>query len=163
MRHVPFMKFNAALAKSVLMAASIGLVVPVMAQSSTRLRPASAKQGPAKEEEGVIDGIAVARPDGRWLGITVEGINLKVTFYDKKKMPEPIDVLRGNARWRLPTIAQQERAVLNPGPDGNSLIGNRSLRKPWTYSVTIVLVNASDEVVETHQVQLSDNVVPAPK
>ncbi|GAB1488084.1 hypothetical protein MASR2M8_05270 [Opitutaceae bacterium] len=157
------MKFNAALAKSVLMAASIGLVIPVMAQPA--IRPAAARQGPAKEEEeeGVIDGIAIARPDGRWLGVTVEGLNLKVTFYDKKKMPEAIDVLRGNARWRLPTIAQQERAVLNPGPDGKSLIGNRPLRKPWTYPVAIVLVNASEEVVETHQVQLSDTVVPAPK
>jgi len=153
------MKFNAALAKSVLMAASIGLVVPVMAQAP--VRPPAAKAGPAEdEEEGVIEGIAIARPDGRWLGLTVEGIQLKVTFYDEKKKPQKIDVLRGNARWRMPTVAQQERAVLNPAPDGVSLIGNRPVRKPWTYSVTIVLVNDREEVIETHQVPLSAAVVP---
>jgi hypothetical protein len=155
------MKFNASLAKSVLMAASMGLVVPMLTPSLARA--ATPKQGPAEEEEGVIQGISVARPGGRWLGVTVEGINLKITFYDEKKKPQAPDVLRGNARWRLPTVAQQERAVLNPGSDGVSLVGNRPVRKPWTYSVTIVLVNEREEVIETHQVTLSDAIVPAAK
>jgi len=150
------MKLNAALAKSVLMAASIGLVVPVLAQTP-RPRPSAPKQGPAaEEEEGVVVGIAIARPDGRWLGLTMEGLSLRLTFYDAKKKPEPVDVRRGGVRWKPPTIPEFERAVLNPAPDGVSLVANRPIRKPWVFTVSLVLVGDNDEVVESYQVPLSN-------
>lgn len=155
------MKLNAALARSVLMAASIGLVVPVRAQPSPR--PAAPKQGLAgEEEEGVVAGIAIARPGGRWLGVTMEGLNLRLTFYNAKKQPEPVDVRRGGVRWKPPTIPEFERAVLNPAPDGVSLLANRPIRKPWVFTVSVVLVGDNDEVVESYQVRLSDAAAAPP-
>jgi hypothetical protein len=40
-------------------------------------------------------------------------------------------------------------------------VGNRVVRKPWTFVVYLALVNDKDEVVESHQVRLDDTVVPA--
>jgi hypothetical protein len=153
------MKLNAALAKSVLLAASMGMVVPVLAQTAPR--PAAPKAAADEDEEGEVKGIAIARPNGQWLGVTMDGLNLRLTFYDEKKKPVAPDVVRATARWNRPTVATPDRAVLNPGGDGFSLVGNRVVRKPWTFVVYLALVNDKDEVVESHQVRLDDTVVPA--
>lgn len=156
------MKLNAALAKSVLLAASIGMVVPVLAQTSPR--PAAPKQtakGEEEEKEGEVKGIALQRPDGRWLGVTMDGLNLRLTFYNKKKNPVAPDVARATARWNRPTVATADRAVLNLADDGVSLVGNQIVRKPWTFVVYLALVNDRDDVSESYQVKLDDTVVPS--
>ncbi len=156
------MKLNAALAKSVLLAASIGMVVPVLAQVPVRANPPRPfAAGGEEEEEGEVKGIALARPDGTWLGLTMDGLNLRLTFYNAKKNPTAPDIARATARWNRPTVATPERAVLNPSGDGFSLTGNRVVRKPWTFVVFLSLVDDKDEVVESYQVQLADDVVPA--
>lgn len=155
------MKLNAALAKSVLLAASIGMVVPVLAQTSGRSNlPRPPAAGGEEEEEGEVKGLALQRPNGTWLGVTMDGLNLRLTFYDAKKNPTAPDVVRATARWNRPTVATPERGVLNPSGDGFSFTGNRIVRKPWTFVVFLALVNDKDEVVESYQVQLNDDVVP---
>lgn len=155
------MKMNAALAKSVLLAASIGMVVPVLAQTAGRTNPPRpTAAGGEEEEEGEVKGIPLQRPNGTWLGVTMDGLNLRMTFYNAKKNPTAPDIVRATARWNRPTVATPERAVLNPSGDGFSLTGNRVVRKPWTFVVYFSLVNDKDEVVESYQVQLNDDVVP---
>jgi hypothetical protein len=155
------MKLNAALAKSVLLAASMGIVVPVLAQTSARpVSPRPAAKG-EEEKEGEVKGLALERPNGQWLGLTMDGLNLRLTFYNEKKNPTAPDVVRATARWNRPTVATPDRAVLNPAGDGVSLVGNRIVRKPWTFVVFLALVNENDEVIESYQVRLDDSVVPA--
>lgn len=154
------MKLNAALAKTVLLAASMGMVVPILAQTS--VKPAGPRQnakGEEEEKEGEVKGIALQRPDGRWLGLTMDGLNLRLTFYNQKKNPVAPDVVRATARWNRPTVATPDRAVLNPNGDGVSLVGNRVVRKPWAFLVYLALVNERDEVVESYQVQLTEAAV----
>jgi hypothetical protein len=156
------MKLNAALAKTVLLAASIGVVVPILAQTSSRpVSPKQTAKGEEEEKEGEVKGIPIARADGTWLGVTMDGLNLRLTFYNQKKNPTAPNVARATARWRLPTVPTWERAVLNPDADGFSLVGNRVVRKPWVFVVYLALVNDKEEVIESYQVQLTDQVVPA--
>ncbi len=146
------MKFNAALAKSVLMAASIGLVIPVLAQ--TRARAPGTKQGPAEEEEGVIEGVSIQRPDGSWLGLSMEGTSFKLSFYDDKKKPVAADRSHGNVRW-IPAGRSPERGVLNRSSDGLSLVGNRPVRKPWVFKVFLTLLDDAGQATETYTVDIS--------
>lgn len=152
------MKLNAALAKTLLMAASIGMVVPIAAQTTARpAKPnaANAKAGIEEEEEGKIEGLAIARPDGRWLGLTMDGLRFKLTFYDQKKKPEPVDAVRATARWRPPT-RNQEFIVLNPGGDGTALFSTRPIDKPWNFRIYFTLIGADDQVLESHVVDYKE-------
>ena len=146
--------------KPLLLAVSLGWVAVMLAPTSVSAAASGQKAAVEEEEEGVVKGIALARSGGRWLGLTMDGLNLRLTFYDDKKKPVPIDVVRATARWNRPTVARAERAVLNPAGDGVSLVGNNPVRKPWVFVVYLALVGANDEVVETYQVQLSDEVIP---
>lgn len=146
------MKFNAALAKSVLMAASIGLVIPVLAQ--TRARAPGAKQGPTEEEEGVIEGVSIQRPDGRWLGLSMVGTSFKLSFYDDKKKPVAADRPNGSIRW-IPAGRSPERGVLIRSRDGLSLVGNRPVKKPWVFKVFLTLLDDTGQAAETYSVDVS--------
>ena len=146
------MKFNAALAKSVLMAASIGLVVPVLAQAPARAP--GAKQRPAEEEEGVIEGVSIQRPDGRWLGLAMAGTSFKLSFYDDKKMPIAADRPNGTLRW-IPAGRTPERGVLVLSSDGLSLVGNRPVKRPWVFKVFLTLLDDTGQAAETYSVDVS--------
>ena len=150
------MKLNAALAKTLLMAASIGMVVPVVAQAPKPARPGAAntKSATDEEEEGKVEGLAIARPDGRWLGLTMDGLRFKLTFYDKKKKPEPVDAVRATARYRPPT-RRQEFVVLHPDGDGTALLSVRPVEKPWAFRIYFTLVGADDQVIESHVVDFN--------
>ena len=95
------MKLNSALAKSLLMAASMGMVTPVLAQTFPRpAKPAQPAPAPAPDEEAAtIEGIEVTRKNGGYLGVTVNGPRLVLKFYDNEKKPAPLDVARAAARW----------------------------------------------------------------
>jgi hypothetical protein len=116
------------------------------------------------EKEGVIEGIAVARPDGRWLGITTTGNQFKVTFYNQNKKPEPADAVRGTARWNHPRKIVDVNTVLNPA-GANALATPTVLKPPYVYTVRFVLIGADDKVKETYAVQLkpgADDPAPDP-
>ncbi len=132
---------------------------PATAPATTpAVKPAVKPAKPAekkveKEKEGVIEGIAVARPDGRWLGITTTGNQFKVTFYNQKKKPEAADVVRGTARWNHPRQLKDENTVLNPS-GANALATPPLLKPPYVYTVRFVLIGADDKIKESYAVQL---------
>lgn len=148
------MNLNAALAKSVLMSASIGLIVPVLIPTARAAAPANrvARPGePAAEEEGTIEGVAIARGDGRWLGLTMDGTSFRIAFYNERKRPIAADRPNGNVRW-IPSGRSPERGVLVKASDGQSLVGNRPVRKPWVFKVFVTLLDDAGSAVETYTV-----------
>ncbi|MGC4074840.1 MAG: hypothetical protein QM760_20555 [Nibricoccus sp.] len=158
------MKLNAALAKSLLMAASIGVVVPLVAQTAPKKdapKPAPAKPTPAKpapapvtppaeEPEPQLPGSVVARPGGGFLSLTLDGIHFKLSFYDAKKKPVDANAVRAFARWDPVNKHGQERSVLNLDGDSKSMTGNTTVRPPYVFKVYLTLIGADDAVIESH-------------
>ncbi len=151
------MKLNAALAKSLLMAASIGVVVPLVAQTSPKkdapkTGPSAPQPAPAEEEaEPQLPGSVIARPGGGFLSLSVEGLHFKLSFYDAKKKPVDADAIRALARWDPPGRDQQ-RSVLNPAGDGKSLTGNVQVRPPYVFKVFLTVIGSDEKVIESHVV-----------
>ncbi|WP_138223225.1 hypothetical protein [Nibricoccus aquaticus] len=155
------MKFNAGLAKSLLMAASIGMVVPLVAQTAPKktapkggaAKPAPAPEAAAEEEaEIVLPGSVIARSGGGFLSLTVEGIHFKLSFYDAKKKPVDADAIRAIARWDPVNKAGEERSILNPADEGKALRGNVAVRPPYVFKVYLTLIGPDDVVLESHVV-----------
>jgi hypothetical protein len=135
---------------------ALPLAITLNAQSKPDSKAKPAATEPAEEKEGKIEGLQINRPNGRYLGLTVEGGQWKLTFYDKKKKPEPTDVTRANIRWVIPMKSPHERAVLNPGGDGKSLVGNRFVRPPYVFQVFITMLSGEGddaEVTESYALQ----------
>lgn len=115
---------------------------------------ASASEG-ASEAEPKIDGIALARAKGGYIGVTIDGIRMKVSFYDEKKKPVAPDVVRITARWNPPRVAGgMKHSVLLPEGE-NSLMSPSEFRPPHTYLVFLVLIGPDDSVVEQFTVYLN--------
>lgn len=155
------MKLNAALAKTLLMAASIGVVVPVLAQTPAQPKTTPAPKTPAPkaaqpkdkapakarppekdpEPEPVIPGITIQRHSGGgFLGIALEGNKFKLSFYDAKKKPVAIDMGRANLRWNPVNKSGSEYLVLNPAPDNLSLFSERIVQRPHLFKLYITLL-----------------------
>ncbi len=105
-------------------------------------------QKKTEEEMGKIEGMVIARPNGHFLGLTVEGGQWKLAFYNEKKKPEPVDVTRAAARWVIPLKGDNERTVLNPGSDGQSLVGSRFVRPPYNFKLFLTLIKGEGEAAE---------------
>lgn len=140
------MKLNAAVLKSLLMAASIGTVVPLGAQSPAKPSP---KPAAPAEEPAKVQGLEVARANGAYLGVSVEGVRLVVRFYDKDKKPAAPDAARGAARWNPVNKAGEVRSPLNPGTDGFSLASNPVVKPPLVFKVYLTLLDAGDKEIES--------------
>ena len=86
----------------------VALAGPIQAQPMPAPAPKAAPgpaapSGPADpKEERKIPGLAWARKDGRWLGLTREAGHLVVRFYDEKKKPEKADLSSASAHWKAP-------------------------------------------------------------
>jgi hypothetical protein len=138
------MIFPAPLAKSLLMAASIGLVVPVLAQRPAANRSASAGSGQVAEEEPAIVGVEAKWAQGL-LGLAVEGNAFVLRFYDKDKKPVPVPVARAAARWSTVTKARNERVILNQA--GEALRSPAVVRAPLTFVVHLTLLDEAGDVL----------------
>lgn len=150
--HVDGMKLNAALAKSLLMAASIGIVVPLVAQTAPK-KPAPTPAAPTEEEpEPQLPGTVIARSGGGFLSLTLEGGHFKLSFYDAKKKPATADAIRAIARWDPVNKTGDVRSVLNPADEGRALQGNVMVRPPYVFKVYITLIGADDTAMESHVV-----------
>jgi hypothetical protein len=117
--------------------------------------PAAKKADPKEEAEGKIEGTTLNRPDGRFLGLTLEGGKYKLTFYDKKKKPEKLDVTRATARWPNLHGPGDNRAVLNAAGDGTYLLGAQFVRGPYAFKLFLTLLRGEGEnaqAVETYTV-----------
>jgi hypothetical protein len=122
------------------------LFLAVLAFSSVSLSAQSAKPAtPAKAElkkaaEPKIEGITIARPNGTFLGISLEGGTFKLSFYDKQKKKVAPDVPRAAARWNPTQKTGSDRIILNPSADGHSLVGNRPVRPPYVFKLYLTLL-----------------------
>jgi len=99
----------------------------------------------AEEEMGKISGITLARANGTFLGLALDGGNLRLSFYDDKKKPVPPDVPRAAARWNPRYKLGEDRTVLNPAPDGKSLLGVRIVRPPFNYKIYLTLLKGGGD------------------
>jgi hypothetical protein len=126
------------------MAASVGMVVPLAAQTY----PKPAKPAPAQEEPAKIEGLTIARKNGGFIGLNVVGSTYVMKFYDADKKPVDADVSRALARWQPSNIKADLRAVLNPAGDGKSLISPGLVRPPLNFTVYITLFDAQENVIE---------------
>lgn len=110
----------------------------------------------AEEKEGVIVGQALQRPNGTWLGLRVENGIWILRFYDKKKKPLALDVVRGRARWNPSQKTGSMNVVLNPGADGQSLVGNQFVPGPRNFKLFLSLVDKDGKAVESYAVDFRE-------
>lgn len=108
--------------------------------------------------DGVIIGEPIARTDGRWMGLTMEGPKLRLNFYNEKKHPEVVDVLRAVIRID-PAGRRAERDVMNPSGDGLALVANKPIRAPWVFKVYVTLINADENAGQTFVVDFNRSEV----
>lgn len=120
----------------------------LVAQTAPR-PPASKGAAPAKQEtkkeepkkdEPKIEGTVLNRPDGTFLGLTLQDGKYKLAFYDKEKKPMPVNVLRATARWPNLHGPGQNRTVLNPAGDGTFLLGAQFVRGPHSFRLFLTLI-----------------------
>lgn len=119
-------------------------------------KSAATKKAPAptaKKEEapGVVEGVAIARPNGGFLGLQVVNGNFILTFYDAKKKKVAPDVTRAALRWPVKYQPGDEHAVLNAS--GTALTSSKVVKPPLVFKVFIGLYNeGSDKAVESYAV-----------
>ena len=132
----------------------LGLVSPgSFAQSQPTPSPKTAEGAVAAEEEiGKIEGIEVARPGGGFLGLLVEGVTVKITFYDDKKKPVVADAVRISARWH---DTKPRKAVLLPSTP-ETLVSPGVFPRRHTYIVFFTLIGPDDQVIESFSKRLNE-------
>jgi len=118
--------------------------------------PVRAADAAKDDEMGKIPGITLVRPSGTYLGLEIASGNFKLSFYDDKKQPVPVDdaVARATARWDNKQKVGTDFTVMNKTDDGKALVGVKFVRPPYNFIVFINLLNAAGEVVESHPVNM---------
>lgn len=153
------MKLSAPVLKTLLMTASLGMVVPMIAQTTPR--PPVRSPGPDEpENEPVLPGVSVQRGDA-WLALSVEGGRFRLGFYDAKKKPMPVTAARASVRWNPVNKTGESRAVLNPDASGTALVGNQPVRPPYVFKVYLALLDADGNAVDQLVIDLRDPPAPA--
>lgn len=119
---------------------------PAPAKKETTKKDAKdTKATKAKEDEmGKIEGIELSRADGTFLGLTLTDGKFKLTFYDKKKKPTKVNVLRATGRWPNVHGPGQNRAVLNVAGDGTYMTSAQFVRGPYTFVLILSLIKSED-------------------
>jgi hypothetical protein len=137
------------------------VVVPFIQAQATKpsapgkAAPAAKKANAKEEAEGKIVGLTLNRPNGHFLGLTLQDGKYKLTFYDQKKKPEKLDVTRATARWPNMHGPGDNRTVLNPAGDGTYLLGTQFVRGPYAFKLFLTLLRGegdSAQAVETYTV-----------
>ena len=170
------MKLNATVAKSWFMAASIGIVLPVYAQTTTGKTPAADAKPPAKApakpgkpakpqpapapavetpEEIQLPGVVQPRPSGGFISVEVVDGKFKVSFYDAKKKQVLLDVARAAARWKTNKKLGEDHTVLSPGGDGKTLIGVGFVRPPFTFKLFLTLLKEDGTAAESYIIDMN--------
>ena len=115
---------------------------------------ANAADSTTQEEEGTIAGITIPRASGGFLGLEIVGGNFKLSFYNPKKKPVPVDVTRATARWDNKQKLGSDFTVLNAASDNMSLVGAKFVRPPYKFIVFLTLLNEAGEGVESYPVNM---------
>jgi hypothetical protein len=117
----------------------LAFVVPQL--SAQNGKPAAPAQADAKKSAAPkIDGTTIARPNGTFLGVSLEGGTFKLSFYDKDRKKVAPDVPRAAARWNPAQKPGSDRIILNLSADGQSLVGNRPVRPPYVFKLYLTLL-----------------------
>jgi hypothetical protein len=166
------MKLNVAFTRSLLMAASLGMVIPLIAQTPPPAAPDKAKppaktapkKTPAKPTpppeadapaEAKIIGLAIPREKGGFLGLAIEDSKVQLRFYDSKKKLVAPDVAQATMRWTSTKKRGDEYLVLNPAGDGKSLTSDRVIPPPYNFRVLLRLLQGDENApAEAYPVQL---------
>ncbi|GAB5562170.1 MAG: hypothetical protein SynsKO_38170 [Synoicihabitans sp.] len=111
-------------------------------------------------EEPEVIGVEMARPDGTFMGLAVEGNRFVLRFYDaEKKLIDP-DVARAAVWWDPRNTAGRERAVLNPQGDG--LVSPPKVRPPLVFRAMVTLLNEEGSSTGSYSFNLQDLDKPKP-
>ena len=119
-------------------------------------KSAAAKKTPtptAKKEDppAVVEGVAIVRPNGGFLGLRVVNNNFVLSFYDAKKKKIDPDVTRAAVRWPVKYQPGDEHAVLNLS--GKTLTSAKVVKPPLVFKVYLGLYNeGSDKAVESYTI-----------
>ncbi len=152
------MKLRALFAKCLFLAASLSipgpLLVQVMHGDTPVQNPSVAAKTPTAKVKHEIPGVTIPRDNGGFLGVEIDSnSNFKVSFYDKDKVPVAIDVASATIRWHSSNTKKQEFVALSPGGDGKSLTSSKIVRRPWTFTLSILLfVAGNNNATETYTV-----------
>jgi hypothetical protein len=158
------MKIAAALLGMVILSAGLQAQTPAapapaapapVAPATPGATKSDPKAKPKEEKMGKVEGIALTRPNGLSLGLTLVEGKFKLTFYDKMKKPTKVDVTRALARWPNVHGPGDNRTVLNPAGDGTYLLGLQFVRGPYSFKLFITLMKGegdSAEAVENYTV-----------
>lgn len=134
-----------------------------LAAETPAVKPADGKVVPKAEEKKPaepapkIEGVALARKDGRWLGLAVESGKFVLRFYDKEKKPlKQPDAARASARWKAVGKVGEQRAVLNPASEGAALTAPQFVSPPLTFKVYLTLLDAEGNALENFVADLGE-------
>ncbi len=127
--------------------------------AATPTKPVAPKV--AEEKEGKIVGIPLSRPNGTFLGLSVEGGGFRLAFYNKKKNPIAVDVARATAKWNPSQKKGSERVVLLPTSDGKALANGKFVVPPRVFKVYLTLLSADEQAVESYVVDYRESTEPA--
>ena len=144
--------------RALLIAVLVGVVLPVRAENPRPGGPPKPKAGPAapvapakQPVELTIPGLTIARTKGGFLGLVLENSNFKLSFYNDKKEPLPVDVTRATARWPVHYSVYDERAVLTPTADKLALASAKFVRPPYQFKLYLTLLaEGSDTAPESY-------------
>jgi hypothetical protein len=125
------------------------------ASTSAPTAPKPKADPKAAEPAPKIEGVAIARKDGRWLGLAVENGHFMLRFYDKDKKPEKqADAARATARWNPVNKAGDQRVILNPA--GAALTAPQFVAPPLTFRVYLTLLDADGKSIESLSADMRD-------
>jgi|GEM_PF-6223392 len=128
--------------------ASLLAAAPAAAQTAPAAPKPEKPKAAAETPPEPIDGQEFARPNGGFLGIKLQSVQLKVTFYDKKKEKVAADAVRIAARLN---DTKPRKTVLLPA-DASTLLSPPVIKAPYSYRIQLVLVGAKDAELETLQI-----------
>lgn len=127
---------------------SLLAVGPAAAQTTPAAPKPETPKAAAEAPSEPIDGLEIARANGGFLGIKLQGVQLKVTFYDAKKKKVAADAVRIAARWQ---DTRPRKTILLPA-DASTLLSPPVVKAPYSYRIFLVLVGADDRELETLQI-----------
>ncbi len=105
----------------------------------------AAPGAPADDKEGTIEGTAIQRPQGGWLGVAIKNGCFQLTFYNDKKKPIAADKSSAVFRWAVHYQPNDERTELTPGGDPSILVSSYPVKPPLAFILHIALLGGDDK------------------
>ncbi len=145
------------LLRTLCLALGLGLAAGLSAQYAPMpapSRPGGKETKKAAASEEPIKGVAVARKDGRWLGLAIEDGNFKLRFYNKDKKPEKSDAAGAAVRWTAVNRKGEQHAGLAPAGDGLMLTSSLVVTPPFNFKAYVTLLDPAGQAGESFAIDL---------